>query len=79
MSVRLLTVRLVKHGRYVLRSYWNREIHSNILEQSQLKTRSKRGFPLSSVNVLRVSTDAFILFMLQMTLCLSISPIVHVY
>ncbi|TDG42910.1 hypothetical protein AWZ03_010661 [Drosophila navojoa] len=55
MSVRLLTVRLVKHGRYVLRSYWNREIHSNILEQSQLKTRSKRGFPLSSVNVLRNS------------------------
>lgn len=53
MSVRLLTVRLVKHGRYVLRSYWNREIHSNILEQSHLKTRSKRGFPLSSVNVLR--------------------------
>ncbi|XP_030568298.1 uncharacterized protein LOC115768021 [Drosophila novamexicana] len=53
MSVRLLTVRLVKHGRYVLRSYWNREIHSNILEQSHLKTRSKRGFPLTSVNVLR--------------------------
>ncbi|KAH8387208.1 hypothetical protein KR093_005503 [Drosophila rubida] len=58
MSVRLLTVRLVKHGRYVLRSYWNREIHSNILEQSHLKTRSKRGFPLSSVNVLRVSNTA---------------------
>ncbi|KAH8288248.1 hypothetical protein KR044_006083 [Drosophila immigrans] len=58
MSVRLLTVRLVKHGRYVLRSYWNREIHSNILEQSHLKTRSKRGFPLSSVNVLRVTPSS---------------------
>ncbi|XP_034118984.1 serine/threonine-protein kinase Pink1, mitochondrial [Drosophila albomicans] len=59
MSVRLLTVRLVKHGRYVLRSYWNREIHSNILEQSHLKTRSsKRGFPLSSVNVLRNTAAA---------------------
>ncbi|XP_017853192.1 uncharacterized protein LOC108607083 [Drosophila busckii] len=55
MSVRLLTVRLVKHGRYVLRSYWKREIHSNILEQSHLKTRSKRGSPLTSVNVLRNS------------------------
>ncbi|EDV92086.1 serine/threonine-protein kinase Pink1, mitochondrial [Drosophila grimshawi] len=55
MSVRLLTVRLVKHGRYVLRSYWNRDIHTNILEQGQLKTRSKRGFPLTSVNVLRNS------------------------
>ncbi|KAH8397480.1 hypothetical protein KR222_007727 [Zaprionus bogoriensis] len=58
MSVRLLTVRLVKHGRYVLRSYWKRDIHSNILEQNQLKTRSKRGFPLSSVNALRVTAAA---------------------
>ncbi|XP_030386447.1 uncharacterized protein LOC115633206 [Scaptodrosophila lebanonensis] len=60
MSVRLLTVRLVKHGRYILRSYWNREIHTNILEQSHLKTRSKRGFPVATSaasNVLRNTTQ----------------------
>jgi len=57
MSVRLLTVRLIKHGRYILRSYCKRDIHANILDQNQLKTRSKRGFPLPSTaaNVLRVS------------------------
>ncbi|EDV34640.1 uncharacterized protein Dana_GF21424, isoform B [Drosophila ananassae] len=57
MSVRLLTVRLIKHGRYILRSYCKREIHSNILEQNQLKTRSKRGFPLPSTaaNVTRAA------------------------
>ncbi|XP_016948356.3 serine/threonine-protein kinase Pink1, mitochondrial [Drosophila biarmipes] len=48
MSVRLLTVRLIKHGRYILRSYCKRDIHANILDQNQLKTRSKRGFPLPS-------------------------------
>ncbi|XP_034656489.1 uncharacterized protein LOC117893703 isoform X3 [Drosophila subobscura] len=48
MSVRLLTVRLIKHGRYILRSYCHREIHANILEPNPLKTRSKRGFPLPS-------------------------------
>ncbi|EDW86407.2 uncharacterized protein Dwil_GK17835, isoform C [Drosophila willistoni] len=55
MSVRLLTVRLVKHGRYILRSYCKRDIHTNILEQNQLKTRSKRGVPLtsSSFNVIK--------------------------
>ncbi|XP_017029193.1 serine/threonine-protein kinase Pink1, mitochondrial [Drosophila kikkawai] len=55
MSVRLLTVRLIKHGRYILRSYCKRDIHANILDQNQLRTRSKRGFPLpsSAANVLR--------------------------
>ncbi|BFG02135.1 uncharacterized protein DMAD_01725 [Drosophila madeirensis] len=48
MSVRLLTVRLIKHGRYILRSYCHREIHANILEPNPLRTRSKRGFPLPS-------------------------------
>ncbi|XP_022219079.1 uncharacterized protein LOC111071853 [Drosophila obscura] len=55
MSVRLLTVRLIKHGRYILRSYCHRDIHANILEPNPLKTRSKRGFPLpsSAANVAR--------------------------
>ncbi|XP_032581531.1 uncharacterized protein LOC6612239 isoform X1 [Drosophila sechellia] len=57
MSVRLLTVRLIKHGRYILRSYCKRDIHANILDQNQLKTRSKRGFPLPSTaaNVVRTT------------------------
>ncbi|XP_017073913.1 uncharacterized protein LOC108109755 [Drosophila eugracilis] len=57
MSVRLLTVRLIKHGRYILRSYCKRDIHANILDQNQLKTRSKRGFPLpsSAAHVLRTT------------------------
>ncbi|XP_017116243.1 uncharacterized protein LOC108138510 isoform X1 [Drosophila elegans] len=57
MSVRLLTVRLIKHGRYILRSYCKRDIHANILDQNQLKTRSKRGFPLPSTaaHVLRTT------------------------
>ncbi|XP_034656407.1 uncharacterized protein LOC117893703 isoform X2 [Drosophila subobscura] len=62
MSVRLLTVRLIKHGRYILRSYCHREIHANILEPNPLKTRSKRGFPLPSssaaANATRVARSA---------------------
>ncbi|XP_070074998.1 serine/threonine-protein kinase Pink1, mitochondrial [Drosophila takahashii] len=54
MSVRLLTVRLIKHGRYILRSYCKRDIHANILDQNQLKTRSKRGFPLPSASAAHV-------------------------
>lgn len=45
MSVRLLTLRLVKHGRYFLQSYWKRDIHVNILEQNREKTR--RSLPNS--------------------------------
>ncbi|XP_054730711.1 serine/threonine-protein kinase Pink1, mitochondrial [Anastrepha obliqua] len=45
MSVRLLTLRLVKHGRYFLQSYWRRDIHANILEQNRDKTR--RSLPNS--------------------------------
>ncbi|XP_011211879.2 serine/threonine-protein kinase Pink1, mitochondrial [Bactrocera dorsalis] len=45
MSVRLLTLRLVKHGRYFLQSYWKRDIHFNILEQNREKTR--RSLPNS--------------------------------
>uniref|UniRef100_W8BGA2 non-specific serine/threonine protein kinase n=1 Tax=Ceratitis capitata TaxID=7213 RepID=W8BGA2_CERCA len=45
MSVRLLTLRLVKNGRYFLQSYWRRDIHANILEQSREKTR--RSLPNS--------------------------------
>uniref|UniRef100_A0A1B0BGK4 non-specific serine/threonine protein kinase n=1 Tax=Glossina palpalis gambiensis TaxID=67801 RepID=A0A1B0BGK4_9MUSC len=41
MSVRLLTTRLIKHGRYLLQSYWKRDIHSNILEQKQTRQRTR--------------------------------------
>ncbi|XP_005180031.1 serine/threonine-protein kinase Pink1, mitochondrial-like [Musca domestica] len=49
MSVRLLTSRLFKHGRFLLQSYWKRDIHTNILEQNQQRTRQQRIPPGSSV------------------------------
>lgn len=42
MSVRLLTSRLFKHGRFLLQTYWKRDIHTNILEQNQNRTRQQR-------------------------------------
>ncbi|XP_013107959.2 serine/threonine-protein kinase Pink1, mitochondrial [Stomoxys calcitrans] len=48
MSVRLLTSRLFKHGRFLLQSYWKRDIHTNILEQNQNRTRQQRIPPLTS-------------------------------
>lgn len=48
MSVRLLTTRLVKHGRFLLQTYWKRDIHTNILEQNQT-TRTTRQQRLPSV------------------------------
>ncbi|XP_075158897.1 PTEN-induced putative kinase 1 [Haematobia irritans] len=48
MSVRLLTSRLFKHGRYLLQSYWKRDIHTNILEQNQNRTRPQRIPPVTS-------------------------------
>lgn len=41
MSVRLLTTRLIKHGRFLLQNYWKRDIHSNILEQKQTRQRTR--------------------------------------
>lgn len=45
MSVRLLTTRLVKHGRYLLQTYWKRDIHTNILEQNQTRTTRLQRLP----------------------------------
>lgn len=53
MSVRLLTTRLIKHGRYLLQSYWKRDIHSNILEQKQ--TRQRTRLPTLAAQVGQVS------------------------
>ncbi|XP_036339084.1 serine/threonine-protein kinase PINK1, mitochondrial [Rhagoletis pomonella] len=46
MSVRLLTLRLARHGRYFLQGFWRRDIHNNILEQSREKTRRSLPNPL---------------------------------
>ncbi|XP_061393060.1 serine/threonine-protein kinase Pink1, mitochondrial isoform X2 [Musca vetustissima] len=48
MSVRLLTSRLFKHGRFLLQSYWKRDIHTNILEQNQQRTRQQRVPPIAA-------------------------------
>ncbi|XP_037935777.1 uncharacterized protein LOC119669882 [Teleopsis dalmanni] len=53
MSVRLLTTRLVKHGRYFLQSFCKRDIYTNILEQEQSNTRKR--VPIST-RVVRSTT-----------------------
>ncbi|KNC23317.1 hypothetical protein FF38_02069 [Lucilia cuprina] len=45
MSVRLLTTRLVKHGRFLLQTYWKRDIHTNILEQNQTRNTRQQRLP----------------------------------
>ena len=42
MSFRLLTTRLFKHGRLVIKSYYKREIHTNILESTRQRNVSSQ-------------------------------------
>lgn len=55
MSVRLLTTRLVKHGRFLLQTYWKRDIHTNILEQNQTKNTRQQRLPSVAAAAGRVS------------------------
>lgn len=55
MSVRLLTTRLVKHGRYLLQTYWKRDIHTNILEQNQTRNTRQQRLPSVAAAAGRVS------------------------
>lgn len=55
MSVRLLTTRLVKHGRFLLQTYWKRDIHTNILEQNQTKNTRQQRLPTVAAAAGRVS------------------------
>ncbi|KAM7349586.1 PTEN-induced putative kinase 1 [Cochliomyia hominivorax] len=53
MSVRLLTSRLVKHGRFLLQTYWKRDIHTNILEQNQTKNTRQQRLPTVAATAAR--------------------------
>ena len=47
MSFRLFTNRLLKNGQYLLRNYYKRNIHSNILDNS----KNKRALAPRKVNL----------------------------
>lgn len=47
MSLRLLSTRLFKHGRFIIQNYCKRDIHINILEHGK-----NRGVPSSFKKVI---------------------------
>lgn len=69
MSVRLLTTRLLKHGRFLLQNYWKRDIHTNILEQNQTtRTTRQQRIPTVTSSVLGRVGALFVIIMLWLLL-----------